>query len=88
MTVQSSIPDQIKHEIASEGLLEGVDELNPLIRNYYGALVESDDAFTADDGAHWSDSERSAASGSIQQLVGGGLSKKEQSNRHHMRRAD
>ncbi|MDJ1434667.1 helix-turn-helix domain-containing protein [Halostagnicola sp. A-GB9-2] len=78
--MQPSITDQLKRDIACEGLLECLHGLKPLDRDCYRVMVESDDPFTIDEVADRIDRERSTAYRSIQRLLGRGLLEKEQIN--------
>ncbi|MFB6219068.1 MAG: helix-turn-helix domain-containing protein [Halobacteriaceae archaeon] len=74
------LAEQLRGEMACEGLLECFHGLTQLDRDCYRVLVESTEPLTIDEVADRVDRERSTAYRSIQRLLGAGLVDKEQRN--------
>jgi len=75
-----SMAEQLKQDMACEGLLECIHGLKQLDRECYRVLVESAEPLTIDEVADRVDRERSTAYRSIQRLLSTGFIGKEQIN--------
>lgn len=75
-----SIVENLRKDMACEGLLECIHGLKDLDREVFGVVAESPDPLTVDEIAEAVDRERSTAYRSIQRLLQAGFVQKEQIN--------
>ena len=75
-----SMAEQLRREMACEGLLECFHGLKDLDRECFRALVEADEPLTVDELAERVDRERSTAYRSVQRLLQTGIIEKAQIN--------
>jgi predicted transcriptional regulator len=78
-----SMNDQLRRDMACEGLLECFHGLKALDREVFRAIARRDGRLTVDEVADAVDRERSTAYRSVQRLLDAGFVRKEQINYEH-----